>query len=157
MTRVKYIKTENHQLKAQVNDLKKELEFYTKKDHETFKLSQRLSITRWDDGQYMVAGPISKTLFRLNCKEELDYMIDWASVQTRELYIKNAMDWLIEESSPSMCGDIKFYEGDNLPMDTIIIHPKLKYTLMSMLVGGVLNWKSGEARLKRVGGDVNHV
>jgi len=156
MTRVKDIKAENHLLKTQVNDLKKELEFYTKKDHETFPLSQRLSITRWDDGSYMVAGPISKTRFRLGCKEELDYMIEWASFQTKELYIKNAFDWIIEEGNPSAFGDIKFYENSEISTDSIIIHPKLKFVLMSMLVNG-LDRRSIESRLKRVVENVNHV
>ncbi|MFA7113795.1 MAG: hypothetical protein WC115_09645 [Sphaerochaeta sp.] len=156
MTRVKDLKTENHQLKTQVNDLKKELEFYTKKDHETSKLSNWLSITHYDDGRYIVTGPIVKSSFRVSTyddaliyKQILDCEIEHAAFQTKQLFLKTAIDWMKTTEYPQTFGNINFYVSDLIPTDSVIIHPELKNVLDSFLItSGVDVWDI-ESRFKR--------
>ena len=156
MTQIKDLKDENRQLKAQVNALNKELEFYTKKDHETSKLSNWLSITHYDDGRYIVTGPIVKSSFKistyddtLSYKQILDSETEHAAFQTKQLFIKTAIDWMKTTEYPQTFGNINFYVSDLIPTDSVIIHPELKNVLDSFLITSGADAWDIESRLKR--------
>lgn len=157
MTQIEDLKTEIQQLKTQVSYLKKELEFYTKKDHETSKLSNWLSITHYDDGKYVVAGPVIKSSFEISLedqtlayKSQLDCAIEQAAFHTKELFIKTAIDWMKATEYPQTFGNINFYVSDSIPMDSVIIHPELKFVLDSFLITSGADVWDIESRLKRV-------
>lgn len=127
MTRYKDLIAENHKLKKQIECLKKEKSSSTVK--ESFKIDNRFGVQVFGDGRYVVSSPIHYKDFRLWDKSELRYDLDDAKHQVKERYIKDALLWLTMDSSKTKFGGFNLLSDKNIPLDTIIVNPKVSIAL----------------------------
>lgn len=154
---IKDLRSENCKLKQRVAALQKELEFHTKIDHETTKLSNWLSLTHYDDGRYIITGPIVKSSFNIY-EEDLLFIhdsqvkcgIEQAAFQTKTLFVKNAIRWMTETEYPHVFGNINFFISDLIPVTSVIINPKLKFALESSVFTSGDGGLDIESKLKNI-------
>ncbi|MDD4377773.1 MAG: hypothetical protein PHH48_06530 [Eubacteriales bacterium] len=141
MTRYKDLNTENIFLKKQVERLQKELEFYKKKHYTTSNIG-RFKVIHYGDGRHTVSTVVHSKDFIAHNKLEYDYVLNAAIYQVSERYKKDALDLIFMNGVYLPYGNLKFYSDSNVPLDSVIINPKLKHALKNTIIngGGSLNY-----------------
>lgn len=129
MTRIKDIISENHLLKKKVESLQKELKFYTEKNHETYTINDMFSVTKYNNGKFVVSSKYHSKSFYSRNIDETKYGLRSAIYTVKNAYIKDALSLLAEDSEQIKFGGFDLRYNNNIPLDTILVNPKVAVAL----------------------------
>jgi cell division septum initiation protein DivIVA len=137
MDEIEKLKQENEKLKQRIESLEKKN--YVSVD---MGLSSHVGVIKYDDGTYKVFSKTSSKMFKgvpsVDAAKSAEYEVKTA-------YIKEALDWIKESNERLEFGGLKFINEINLPVDTVIINPNLRFALEL----GVINNSQGKYDIER--------